>query len=110
MVDYAIGGGWPIDGSPFNTNGSSALLVDWVRVYSQPAQPAPPALAATLSGGNLVLSFPTQSGFQYQVEYKNSLSDPDWSSLGSPIAGNGVVQTATDPAGQTGRFYRVHAH
>jgi len=42
MVDYAIGGGWPIDGTPFNTNGSSSLLVDWVRVYSQPAQAVPP--------------------------------------------------------------------
>jgi len=55
-----------------------------------------------------VLTFYTQSGFRYQVEYKNSLSDPGWNLLGAPLTGNGVVQTATDTAGQTSRFYRVH--
>jgi hypothetical protein len=36
MVDYALGGGWPLSGSPFTTTGSSSLLVDWVRVYALP--------------------------------------------------------------------------
>jgi hypothetical protein len=111
MIDYAIGGtsGWPITGTPFNTGGSSSLLVDWVRVYAQLTQAAPPTLAATPSGANLVLTFPTQSGFQYQVEYKNSLNDPGWNLLGGSITGNGVVQTTTDTVGQANRFYRLQA-
>ena len=36
MVDYALGGGWPLSGSPFTTEGSSSLQVDWVRVYALP--------------------------------------------------------------------------
>jgi hypothetical protein len=111
MIDYAIGGtsGWPITGTPFNTGGSSSFLVDWVRVYAQLTQATPPTIVATPSGANLVLTFPTQSGFQYQVEYKNSLNDPEWNLLGGSITGNGVVQTTTDTIGQTSRFYRVQA-
>jgi len=107
MVDYTIGGGWPVSGTPFNTGGSSSLLVDWVRVYSQLTQAAPPTLAATLSGGTVLLTFPAESGFQYQVEYKNTLNTAAWNLLGEPIAGSGVVETATDSAGQTNRFYRL---
>jgi hypothetical protein len=36
MIDYALGGGWPVDGVPFNTHGSSSLLGDWVRAYKLP--------------------------------------------------------------------------
>lgn len=36
MIDYALGGGWPVDGVPFNTHGPSTMLVDWVRVYKLP--------------------------------------------------------------------------
>ncbi len=40
MVDYALGGGWPLSGTPFPTHGNSSLLVDWVRVYSLPSAPS----------------------------------------------------------------------
>jgi beta-glucanase (GH16 family) len=36
MVDYALGGGWSLTGNPFPQEGSSSLLVDWVRVYQLP--------------------------------------------------------------------------
>ena len=36
MVDYALGGGWPVDGAPFNTHGSSSMYVDWIRAYKLP--------------------------------------------------------------------------
>jgi hypothetical protein len=66
-------------------------------------------LTATRSGGNIVISFPTQNGHSYQVEYKNNLSDPGWTPLGSAIAGNGSVQSASDSiGGRSARFYRIH--
>jgi beta-glucanase (GH16 family) len=37
IVDYALGGGYPIDGEPFASHGPSALLVDWVRAYALPS-------------------------------------------------------------------------
>ena len=66
-------------------------------------------LTATRSGGNIVISFPTQNGHNYQVEYKNNLSDLIWTPLGSAIVGNGSVQSASDSTvGRSARFYHVH--
>ncbi len=42
MIDYALGGGWPLTGEPYASKGPSSLLVDWVRVYSLPPEPPPP--------------------------------------------------------------------
>jgi len=66
-------------------------------------------LQAMVSGGNIVISFPTQNGSSYQLEYKNNLTDPGWTSLGSAIPGNGSVQSVTDTNTATGghRYYRV---
>ena len=64
-------------------------------------------ITPTINAGSIVLSFPTQNGFSYQVLYKNSLSDPSWTPLGSPIPGNGSAQTASDSVGNGTRFYRV---
>jgi hypothetical protein len=63
-------------------------------------------LSAIPSGAGMVLSFPTQSGFNYQVQYKNTLADATWSPLGNVVAGDGTVKSVSD-AGATVRFYRV---
>jgi hypothetical protein len=65
-----------------------------------------PVLTATMTGGNIHISFPTQTGYNYQVLYKNSLSDATWTPLGSALSGNNAVQSVSDPATGT-RFYRV---
>jgi hypothetical protein len=60
-----------------------------------------------LSGTTLNLSFPTQTGFDYVVEWKGALTNGVWNALatnsgtGSPI----TVPTETQPDAQ--RFYRV---
>ena len=53
------------------------------------------------------LSLPTESGRTYRMEYKRSLSDPDWIAL--PLApGSGGTQTLLDPnPTDKQRFYRV---
>jgi hyaluronate lyase len=65
------------------------------------------ALQANVIGTNLVVSFPSQSGFNYQVQYKRNLTDAQWTSPGSSVPGNDAMLSVTNPAvGQAG-FYRV---
>ncbi|MEJ0090945.1 MAG: hypothetical protein WDM80_14535 [Limisphaerales bacterium] len=66
-----------------------------------------PKLTVTVSGGSIHISFPTQTGYSYQVQYKNSLADASWTSLGGAVSGNGAVQTVDDPTTIGSRFYRV---
>jgi hypothetical protein len=67
--------------------------------------PSAVRLTPSLSGTNVVLSFPSQSAFSYLVAYKNNLTDPSWTPLGSAVAGNGLTQSVTDSLGQSHRFY-----
>ena len=64
-------------------------------------------LKPSLSGG-MRLTFGTQPGFDYTIQYKNSLRDATWSTL-TTIPGDGTVKTTTDPLGSM-RFYRLQVH
>lgn len=66
-------------------------------------------VSSGMSGTNMAISFPTESWHSYQLQYKNAMTDPGWSSLGGPIGGNDAVQTVTDSASAARRFYRVVA-
>ncbi len=70
---------------------------------------APPGIMITpsISGTQIKLSFPTTTGSNYQVEYKNNLSDVGWTTLGSPLPGNNAVQSVQDSI-TSHRFYHVH--
>ncbi len=63
--------------------------------------------SATHSGTNIVVSFQTISGFNYQVQHKTNLTDPIWIPLGSPLPGNNALRSITDPTTSVSRFYRV---
>ena len=39
MINYGMGSGWALTGSPYDVKGESFMLVDWVRVYSLPGEP-----------------------------------------------------------------------
>ncbi len=72
--------------------------------------PVFPAITATISGANVNLSFPTDSGFTYTIQYKNNLTDPTWTNLsggGNPVAGDGSVHIVTDTHSLSYRFYRL---
>ena len=66
-----------------------------------------PKLSIALSGSNVTISFPTQTGATYQVQYKNNLTDPSWTPLGSPIAGTGAVASVQDSVAGSARYYRT---
>jgi hypothetical protein len=60
-------------------------------------------------GFMLSLSFLTQSGRSYYVEYTDVLIDPIWSILSGPTPGTGGIVTIPEPIdpGQPARFYRI---
>jgi hypothetical protein len=61
------------------------------------------------SGPSYRISFSSKNGFNYRLEYKNSLSVTSWTGLGESITGNGeeLFFEDTTAAGQLSRFYRV---
>jgi hypothetical protein len=67
-----------------------------------------PVVTLSASGSNIHISFPTLYGPNYQVYYKNSLTDSTWHPLGGTIPGDGTVKTVPDPSGSL-RFYTVNA-
>lgn len=66
-----------------------------------------PVLTVSRGAGKVELSFATQAGASYQVQYKDRLSDTDWSSLGGSVAGNDAIQSVSDTIGAANRYYRV---
>jgi hypothetical protein len=85
-------------GGPNEANVNFFMLV--------PTTPLPPIHTA-ISGNSIHLSFVTQTGYNYQVEYKNNLTDASWTPLGSSLTGNNTVQTVSDPLSASHRFYIV---
>lgn len=68
--------------------------------------PAPPkvTLTASYAAGQFSVSFPTQTGYTYQVQYRSSLTASSWSSVGLSIPGDGTVHNVTE---SSPGFYRV---
>ncbi len=85
----------------FTLNANRALMASFTHASS------PMISSPKLTGTTFTLSVPTQVGFNYTLEYKNSISDPNWTAV-QTVSGTGSIITLTDP-GATGpsRFYRV---
>ena len=77
-----------------------------IIVVGQPA-PQAPVTNPKWNTNSFSLSLPTRSGRVYALEYKDSLSDTNWTAL--PLgAGNSGAMTLTDAtATNSQRFYRV---
>lgn len=67
------------------------------------------SLSAFVSGTNATITLPTESWHSYQLEYKNSLTDPSWLNLGNPFGGNDTLLPVNDPLSSTNRFYQVES-
>jgi hypothetical protein len=65
------------------------------------------SITPTINGSNIQLSFPTQVGFNYTIQYKHNLTDPSWTTLGSAVPGNGSTRSVNDSASGGQRFYRL---
>ena len=88
------------------TSGNNLNVHFFMFVPSATAQPT--HLTASVSGGLLHISFATQNGHSYTVYYSTSLgAGASWQQLGSPVSGNGSIQSVTDNITGLARFYRV---
>jgi hypothetical protein len=64
-------------------------------------------MTVSISGPNIQLKFPTQSGHNYTVLYKNTLIGGAWQPLSAAVAGDGTVKTVTDTMAGPKRFYKL---
>jgi hypothetical protein len=71
--------------------------------------PNPVTLSAQLAGGNLEISFASQSGRTYQLLSATNLTDNPivWAPEGSPIPGTGDTLSKTVPTDGSLKFFRV---
>ena len=81
------------------------FYIDNVYFYKSSVATAPTITASVIRGTNN-LTFQTQNGFNYTIQYKTNLTDGAWQTL-SAVSGNNSTQTVTDPAQQKSRFYRL---
>jgi uncharacterized repeat protein (TIGR01451 family) len=92
-----------------NLGGSVASVPATLRVL------LPPTLSLSrldVTPTNVSLSLPSVAGQNYLLEYKNSLSDPQWAPLPPPQTGTGGPLILQDTNGLTlpRRFYRVNSY
>jgi hypothetical protein len=66
-------------------------------------------LPVQIAVSSVAISFPTGTPqTTYQVQYSTNMSATNWINLGTPLPGNGTVQSITDPVvGEVKKFYRV---
>ena len=61
-----------------------------------------------LPNGEFALSFGTLPGKTYRVDYKNALTDSNWTPLDVPgVATSDRLTVVDDLGGQPQRFYRI---
>ncbi|MBI2950083.1 MAG: hypothetical protein HYY23_20815 [Verrucomicrobia bacterium] len=113
-TDAAITGNTALQGWMDDVRVYSGVLntaqLEAVRLENLPS--AAPPKGVTIrnpkrSGNIVIFEFQSEAGRSHQIEYKASLSDTTWQTLGT-LAGTGAILTATDNnAAPTTRFYRV---
>jgi probable HAF family extracellular repeat protein len=70
--------------------------------------PSPFSLTIARSGTNVTVSFPTETGFNYQLQSAAALPATSWQNEGSPFPGTGGVLTTNFPLGpEPSKFFRL---
>jgi hypothetical protein len=68
----------------------------------------PPTLRATLTQGNVVISWPAALGTGYNLQSATSLSSPTtWTSVSQAVVASGTNSTVTIPASKNAEFYQL---
>jgi hypothetical protein len=67
-----------------------------------------PSVGVSATATMFNLTFPTENGISYTVQYKNTFTDPTWTNLRT-ITGTGSIMTITDTIAphQPMRIYRI---
>jgi hypothetical protein len=90
----------------FKTVGPVANPTNVVALGQAQASINPPTMTASMTGTLVSLSFPTESGLNYIVQYKSNLADSTWQTLRT-VSGTAATVTVTDTNGTGQRFYRL---
>jgi hypothetical protein len=69
---------------------------------------APFGATIAVNSGTATLTWPGTTGFLYQPQFKNTLSDTSWINLGNPTDGAGNISVDDTVSGAT-KFYRIRA-
>ena len=69
--------------------------------------PAPEVTDIVVAGASVTLTFTTQPGLRYRVQFKDDLADPEWSDLPGDVIATGTTSSKSDSPGVSQRFYRV---
>ncbi|HWY74141.1 MAG TPA: glycosyl hydrolase family 28-related protein, partial [Verrucomicrobiae bacterium] len=89
------------------TTDNGGYNVNFYELVPVAESPAPTSLAISLGSANILVSFATQLGFAYQLEYKTNLTDSTWTALGGRISGDGSLQHLAEPLSGASSFYRL---
>jgi hypothetical protein len=90
-----------------STGSAQGLGIDNLA-FSATVPPLPMPVNSQASGTNFLLNWPSTVGLSYQIQYKNDLTAPTWTPLGSPISGTGGFISISNPiTSSTQRFYRI---
>jgi hypothetical protein len=88
-------------------NGSpAASATTSFRVIVSATPTVQPLITAGISQGRCSLSWSTQTGVRYRIQFKDLLTSPSWQTL-SDVTGNGSTMSFTDPNTPQKRFYRI---
>jgi hypothetical protein len=101
QINHIINGTGSAVGPSFGTAYANDL---WLNPAFSAGAGLPPG------GTNIAVSFPSESWHSYQLQYKNAVGGSGWSNLHGPIGGNDTLQTITDSASSSNRFYRIQAN
>ena len=88
----------------------SALMFDVLQFLGALPAPRLAVPSVFLDDGPVQLLWTAVPGQRYQVQFKEQLDDPAWSSLGLPVTATATTAAWTDtsiPPGTRQRFYRV---
>jgi hypothetical protein len=86
-------------------NGPGAFGLDDVRVE---IVPAPVVQSATVAGGLITFAWSGAANLNYQIQTASDLSNPEWTDVGTPVAGSGSLVSTSEPITTASQqFYRV---
>ncbi|MBI5383603.1 MAG: M36 family metallopeptidase [Verrucomicrobia bacterium] len=92
-----------------DTGGDAGSLASGWSLRLWVDEQAPVLLSPHFGSVGMDFRFLARRGFDYFVEFKNSLSDPAWEVL-QVVTGDGTMKTVNDaPASHPQRFYRLRA-
>jgi hypothetical protein len=92
--------------APTNSTPSGNGLNPLLFMLVPAVQPSTLIISATLSGNNVEISIPTQTGHNYTLWYAPTVNGA-WTQVGGTITGNGSVQTVPEPHSGSQGYYRA---